>query len=159
MVPPVHLTTTFIRDPDNQYRSGNVYGRPDNETVREAEAVIAALEGAAAAMVLRLRHVGRDRVVPGALAGRPRGRAEGHVLVAPQLAPDRGHALGPEGRSRGHVRPRRRAAAVRPGATKLIWIETPSNPLWSITDIAAAAEIAHAAGAVLAVDSTAPRRC
>jgi cystathionine gamma-synthase len=42
-----------------------------------------------------------------------------------------------------------------PGRTRLVWIETPSNPLWSITDIAGAAEIAHAAGALLAVDSTA----
>jgi cystathionine gamma-synthase len=46
-------------------------------------------------------------------------------------------------------------AAVRPGATKLVWIETPSNPLWSLTDIAAVAKVAHAAGALLAVDSTA----
>jgi cystathionine gamma-synthase len=46
------------------------------------------------------------------------------------------------------------AAAVRPGRTKLVWIETPSNPLWTITDIAAAATIAHRAGARLAVDST-----
>ncbi len=45
-------------------------------------------------------------------------------------------------------------AAIRPGRTKLVWIETPSNPLWTITDIAAAAGIAHAAGARLAVDST-----
>src|SRR5919205_2141810 len=43
---PVHVSTTFIRDPDNQYRSGYAYGRPDNATVRQAEAVIAALEGA-----------------------------------------------------------------------------------------------------------------
>ena len=48
IVPPIHLSTTFERDPDNLYRSGNIYGRPDNETVREAEAVIGALEGAAA---------------------------------------------------------------------------------------------------------------
>jgi cystathionine gamma-synthase len=47
LVPPIHLSSTFLRDPDNQYRSGNIYGRPDNETVREAEAVIGALEGAA----------------------------------------------------------------------------------------------------------------
>src|SRR5713101_8277489 len=46
VVPPVHLATTFVRDPDNQYRSGYAYGRPDNATVRQAEAVIAALEGA-----------------------------------------------------------------------------------------------------------------
>jgi cystathionine gamma-synthase len=45
-------------------------------------------------------------------------------------------------------------AAIRPGATKLIWVETPANPLWTITDIAATAEIAHEAGALLAVDST-----
>ncbi len=45
--------------------------------------------------------------------------------------------------------------AMRPGRTRLVWIETPANPLWSITDIAGAAEIAHAAGALLAVDSTA----
>jgi cystathionine gamma-synthase len=45
-------------------------------------------------------------------------------------------------------------AAVRPGRTGLFWVETPSNPLWSITDIAAVAEIAHGAGAILCVDST-----
>jgi cystathionine gamma-synthase len=44
--------------------------------------------------------------------------------------------------------------AVRPGKTKIVWTETPANPLWDITDLAAAAEIAHAAGARLAVDST-----
>src|SRR2546429_6104226 len=45
--------------------------------------------------------------------------------------------------------------AVQPGRTRLVWIETPANPLWSVTDIAGAAEIAHAGGALLAVDSTA----
>jgi len=45
--------------------------------------------------------------------------------------------------------------AIVPGRTRLVWIETPSNPLWSITDIAGAAELAHTAGALLAVDSTA----
>jgi cystathionine gamma-synthase len=44
--------------------------------------------------------------------------------------------------------------AVRPGATGLFWIETPSNPLWTITDIAAVSEVARAAGALLCVDST-----
>jgi len=46
------------------------------------------------------------------------------------------------------------AAAVQPGRTKLIWIESPANPTWAITDIAAAADIAHRAGAHLAIDST-----
>ncbi len=51
IVPPIHVTTTFIRDEDNQYRTGNIYGRPDNATIREAEAVIAMLEGAPEALV------------------------------------------------------------------------------------------------------------
>src|SRR3954452_18307192 len=46
VVPPVHVATTFIRDPDNQYRSGYSYGRPDNATVRQTENLIASLEGA-----------------------------------------------------------------------------------------------------------------
>jgi cystathionine gamma-synthase len=45
-------------------------------------------------------------------------------------------------------------AAVKPDKTRLVYIETPSNPLWTITDIAAVAETAHAAGALLAIDST-----
>jgi len=45
-------------------------------------------------------------------------------------------------------------ASMRPGATKLVWLETPGNPLWSITDIAGVAEIAHGAGAIVAIDST-----
>jgi cystathionine gamma-synthase len=45
-------------------------------------------------------------------------------------------------------------AALRPGRTRLVWIETPANPLWNITDIAETARLAHAAGALLAVDST-----
>jgi cystathionine gamma-synthase len=47
------------------------------------------------------------------------------------------------------------AGAVRPGRTKLVWVETPANPTWEVTDIAEAAQVAHAAGARLAVDSTA----
>jgi cystathionine gamma-synthase len=46
--------------------------------------------------------------------------------------------------------------AIRPRQTGLVWIETPANPLWSLTDIAATAQLAHAAGALLAVDSTVP---
>jgi cystathionine gamma-synthase len=155
VVPPVHLTTTFIRDPDNQYRTGNIYGRPDNETVREAEAVIAALEGAAGAMVFGS---GMSAATALFLALSP----GDHVLAPKVMYWSLRNWLVNEATRWGlkvdlvemtdldALR-----AAVRPGATKLVWIETPSNPLWSITDIAATAEIAHAAGAVLAVDSTA----
>jgi cystathionine gamma-synthase len=45
-------------------------------------------------------------------------------------------------------------AALRPGKTRLVWIETPANPLWTVTDIATTAQLAHGVGALLAVDST-----
>jgi cystathionine gamma-synthase len=45
-------------------------------------------------------------------------------------------------------------AAIVAGETKLVWLETPSNPMWSLADIAAISKFAHAAGAIVAVDST-----
>ena len=45
---PVHLATTYLRDEDNAYTSGYIYGRPDNATVRDAEDVLAMLEDAGA---------------------------------------------------------------------------------------------------------------
>jgi cystathionine gamma-synthase len=154
VVPPVHVATTYIRDPDNQYRSGNIYGRPDNETVREAEMLIAALEGAAAAMVLGS---GMSAATAVFLALSP-----GDHVVAPKVMywslrdwiMTEGTRFGlkvdlVDTSDLDAVR-----GATRPGATKLVWVETPSNPLWSLTDIAMVAKIAHTAGAVLAVDST-----
>jgi len=154
VVPPIHLATTYLRDPDNRYRSGNVYGRPDNPTVREAEAVIAALEGAAEALVLGS---GMSAATALFLALSP-----GDHIVAPRVmywslrnwltseATRWGLSVDlVDMADLGALR-----AAIRPGATKLVWIETPANPLWSVTDIASAAEIAHAAAAAVAVDST-----
>jgi cystathionine gamma-synthase len=46
------------------------------------------------------------------------------------------------------------ASAIKPGKTDLVWTETPSNPMWDVTDIAAVAAAAHKAGAILAVDAT-----
>ena len=48
------------------------------------------------------------------------------------------------------------AAAIRPGSTRLGWVETPANPTWDVTDVAAVCELAHAAGARVAVDNTVP---
>jgi cystathionine gamma-synthase len=156
VVPPIHVATTYLRDEDNNYSSGYVYGRPDNATVREAEAVIAMLEeapagallfssGMAAATALFQAldpgdHVVASKVMYWALRNWLAREATRWGLAVSFVESDDLDAL------RG---------AVQPGRTRLVWIETPSNPLWTITDIAAAAEIAHAAGARLAVDSTA----
>lgn len=155
VVTPIHVSTTYIRDEDNAYSSGFVYGRPDNETVREAEAVLAMLEeapagallfgsgmAAATAVFQALSpgdHVVVSRVMYWALRSWLLTEATRWGLVIEFVETDDLDAL---------------RAAMRKGETRLVWIETPSNPLWTITDIAGAAEIAHAAGAKLAVDST-----
>lgn len=154
VVPPLHVSTTFLRDPDNLYRSGNVYGRPDNETVREAEAVIAALEAAKVALVFGS---GMSAAVAVFMALRP-----GDHVVAPKVMywalrywlVQEGAAWGIETSFVDMADLSAVEAAIRPGKTALIWAETPANPLWTITDIAAVAAIAQRAGARLAVDST-----
>jgi cystathionine gamma-synthase len=153
VVPPLHVATTFIRDPDNEYRSGYAYGRPDNATVRQTEAVIAALEGANEALVFGSGMAAATSVI---LAVPP-----GSRIVASQVMywafrrwlTSEGKRFGytielVDTTDLGAVR-----AALKP-ATALLYVETPGNPLWPISDIAALAEIAHAAGAMLAVDST-----
>ena len=151
---PIHVSTTFIRDPDNQYRTGYSYGRPDNATVRQTEAVIAALEGAHEALLFGS---GMAAATSAVLALPP-----GSHVLAPQVcywglrdwlkneAPLFGYRVDLVDMS--NVEAVR--AAMQPD-TKLVWIETPANPLWTITDIAAVAEIAHAGGAILGINSTA----
>ncbi|HEY8382147.1 MAG TPA: aminotransferase class V-fold PLP-dependent enzyme [Microvirga sp.] len=155
VVPPIHVATTYIRDEDNAYSSGYVYGRPDNATVRDAEGVIAMLEeapagallfgsgmAAATAVFQALSpgdHVVASKVMYWALRNWLMTEAVRWGLEVDFAETDDLAAL---------------KAALRPGKTKMVWIETPSNPLWTITDIAAAADLAHGAGARLAVDST-----
>lgn len=154
IVPPLHMATTFIRDPDNQYRKGYSYGRPDNATVRQVEAVLTELEGGAAGLVLAS---GMTAATTTFLAlERP-----AHV-VAPAVMywglrkwlQEDAPSLGIEATFVDAGDPAAIRAGLRQGRTKLVWIETPANPLWTITDIADAARIAHAAGALLAIDST-----
>jgi cystathionine gamma-synthase len=154
IVPPIHVATTYLRDPDNQYSSGFVYGRPDNETVREAEAVIAMWEDAAAAMLFSSGMAAATSLF---LALRP----GDHVVAPTVMYWALRNWLATEAQAWGlavdFVDTSDLAAlesAIQPGRTKLVWLETPSNPLWTISDIAAAATLAHRAGAKLAVDST-----
>ncbi len=152
LIPPLHPSTTFIRDPDNQYRTGFSYGRPTNPTFVQAEALLATLEGGAACLTFASGMAAATAVF---LALRP-----GDHVVAPVVmywglrnwlksrAAEGGIAVDFVDASTMDAL----AAAVEPGRTKLVWIESPANPTWLITDIAAAAEIAHRAGARLAVE-------
>jgi len=155
VVLPVHTATTFLRDPDNQYRRGRGYGRADNASYDQPEALITALEGGAASLVFASgmaaaaavfhslpagSHVVAPRVMYWALRRWLGTQAESGALAVDFVDMAALDAL---------------RTAVAPGRTRLVWIETPANPLWTITDIAGAAAIAHTAGALLAVDSTA----
>ncbi len=152
--PAIQPATTFLRDPDNQFRSGRVYARAENPTFDQAEALLNHLEGGAGALLfssgmaaatsvfLALKpgdHVVAPKVMYWALRHWLLGYATEWGLKVDLVDADQPGAI---------------ARAVQPGKTKLVWIETPANPTWVITDIAAAAEAAHAAGARLAVDST-----
>jgi cystathionine gamma-synthase len=155
VVLPVHVATTFLRDPDNQYRRGRSYGRADNPSYDQPQALLTALEGgadtllfssgmAAAAAVFqslpRGAHVVAPRVMYWGLRNWLGKFAEGWGIETDFVDATALDAV---------------QAAMRPGRTRLVWIETPANPLWSVTDIGATAEIAHTADAALAVDSTA----
>ena len=153
LVPPIHMSATYLRDADNGYSSGYIYGRTDNPSVQQAENLIAELERADEALLFGSGMAAATSVL--LALDKPT-----HIIASQVMywgfrswlrEIDRyGHRLSfVETSDLDAVR-----AAVRPGETGLFWIETPSNPLWTITDIAAIAQIAHAARAVLCVDST-----
>jgi cystathionine gamma-synthase len=152
--PPIHVSSTFLRDADNGYSSGRVYMRDQNPAFEQAEAVITELEGGHQTLLFASGMAAATAVFQGL---RP-----GDHLLAPKVMywSLRNWLLG-FATSWGldvelidMTDPAAVQAALRPGATKLVWVETPANPLWTVTDIAATAALAHEAGALLAVDST-----
>ena len=156
VVPPIHVASTYVRDADNQYRRGYCYGRSDNATVRQVENVLTELEGGAASLLFAS---GMAAATTAFLGLEP----PAHVIAPTamywglrQWLVDEAPRHGLEATFVDAGSPAALKAAIRPGHTRLVWIETPSNPLWTMTDIAAAARIAHEGGALLAVDSTVP---
>ena len=152
--PPIHMSSTFIRDTDNEYRAGYGDIREENPAFAQAEALLTALENGAES---RLFASGMSAATAVFLALRP-----GDHVVAPKVMYwGLRNWLIDFARSWGLIvdfadsdNPKSLEAAMRSGKTKLVWIETPANPMWGVTDIARSAEIAHRAGAILAVDST-----
>jgi len=155
IIMPLHSATTFERDADNQYRRGRSYGRADNPSYDQPEALITALEGGAASLLFSSGMAAAAAVFMSLDAGAhvvaPRVMYWGlRRWIAAMAAKGLFAVDFVDAASLDAIR-----GAVRPGETRLVWIETPANPLWSVTDIAGAAAIAHAAGALLAIDSTA----
>ncbi len=152
---PLHLSTTYERKADGSYHNGFSYIRGDNPTRRSLEDALCALEGGICAAAFAS---GMAAIMTVFQALRP----GDHVLIpddiyfGTKVMIDK--LFTPWGLSSNRVDMTDLdgvRAAMRPN-TKMLWIETPSNPLLKIADIAATAAIAHEAGAILACDSTWP---
>ena len=150
---PIHLSTTFERDAQGNYPQGYIYGRSANPNRNVLESALAALEAGAEAAAFASGLA--------ACSGVLQSLATGDHVIAPT---DVYHgmtkllrevymrwALEVSFVDMTNLDEVKKAVNAR---TKLIWIETPSNPLLKITDIAAVAEIAHASGAICACDNT-----
>jgi cystathionine gamma-synthase len=154
VIPPVHLTTTYKQDGVGGLRGGYEYSRSGNPTRNALHEALAALEEGSTALAFAsglaaedtlLRTVCRpgDHVVLGGDAYGGTFRLISRVLSEWGLEYTPVHLDDPE-----QVR-----AAMRP-TTRVIWCETPSNPLLNVTDIEATAAVAHEGGALLVVDNT-----
>jgi cystathionine gamma-synthase len=153
VIPPIYLTTTFERAPDGSFPHGHIYTRNGNPNRSMLETCLAALEGGAGAAAfgsgLAATHAILQCLRPGDHVVAPDDAYHGVTRLLREV-------MAPWGLEHTRVDmgdPENVRAALRPN-TRLVWVETPSNPLLKIADIAAIAQIAHAAGARCAVDNT-----
>jgi cystathionine gamma-synthase len=153
IVPPIHLSTTYARDAAYELR-GRTYTRDENPTPVIAERVLAALEGGAGALTFSSGMAAATAVIRALCK-------PGDHVVSPRVAYFALRAWLDRFCARWGVTHEvvdttdldAVRAALRP-TTRVVWIETPANPTWDVTDIAGVAELAHRAGALVAVDST-----
>ncbi len=153
VTPPIHLSTTFERDADGSYPRGYVYTRTDNPNRSALETCLAALEGGEAAAAFASGSAAAAAVfralLPGDHVVAPLDMYHGiRKLLREVLAP---WGLGVSFVDSGDLGAV--GAALTP-RTRLIWLETPSNPLLQLTDIAAVAGLARDHGLLLACDNT-----
>ena len=155
VVPPVYLTSTFVQDGIGGFRGGYEYARGGNPTRDSLQELLASLEGGSHAFSFASGLAAEDTVLRAVLAPGDHivmgNDVYGgtHRLVNRVFVPWGIDLEVVELTDLDAVR-----AAIRPGITKVLWIETPTNPLMKINDIAALAEIGHAHGVLVVVDNT-----
>ncbi|TMG83652.1 MAG: PLP-dependent transferase [Betaproteobacteria bacterium] len=155
IVPPIYVSTTYERGADGAFPGGRAYSRADNPSYDQAEALITSLEGAAAAILFASGQAAAAAVfqalAPGDRVLAPRNMYWALRKWMLDFAVPWGLAIDfYDNASIDDL-----AAKVRAQRPRLLWIETPANPTWEITDIAAASAIAREVDAIVAVDSTA----
>ncbi|MHA7279281.1 cystathionine gamma-synthase [Arthrobacter sp. MDT2-2] len=155
VIPPLYQTTTFAQDGIGKLRNGYEYGRGTNPTRDALQTQIAALEGGKRAFSFSSGLAAEDALIRAAL------RPGDHIVLGNDAYGgtyrliDR--VLSQWGITNTAVDMADTAAvqaAIAANNTKMVWVETPSNPMMKITDIAATAQLAHDAGALLVVDNT-----
>ena len=154
VIPPIFATSTYKQDGVGGLRGGYEYSRSANPTRTALEATIAALEEGEKGFAFASGLAAEDTVVRGLL------NPDDHVVL-PNDAYGGTHRLFDKVLQRWGLThtpaPLSDLDAVRAAITdktKMIWVETPTNPLLGIADIAALASLAHEAGALLTVDNT-----
>ena len=154
IVPPIHVSTTYERGADGSFPGGRSYSRADNPSYDQAEALVAALEGGAAALLFGSGQAAAAAVFqslsPGGRVLAPRNMYWGLRKWLLDFAAPWGLAV----EFYDNASADDLAAKARSLRPRLIWVETPANPTWEITDIAAAAAVAREVGAIVCVDST-----
>ena len=150
---PIHLSTTFERDPNGQFSRGFIYSRNDNPNRQTLEECIFKLEGGAAAAAFSSGSAATAAVFQSLSAG-------DHVIAPNDCYHGTANLLrevmAPWGLDTSFVdmtELEQVSQAVR-SYTRLIWVETPSNPLLKITDVGRIAQIAHDARAICVCDNT-----
>ena len=155
VIPGIQPAATYARDGEYEMRKPYWYRRDGNQTTALAEEIIAELEGAASSLLfssgMSVCSAVIDQLPTGAHVVAPKVMYHG-VLHQLQLGAAKGR-LRLSSYTAGNLE--ELAAAIEPGETALVWVETPNNPNWEVTDIAAAAKVAHDAGARLIADCTA----
>lgn len=155
VIPPIYPSSTYARGADYKQIGGRGYSRDENPTYEPVEATLAALEGGAAAALFASGMAAIACLIQSLKPGDRIVSSRAQYFGTPKFLRD---VAVPWGLKVDFVDTSDNEAlvqAVRSGPLRLLWIETPSNPLWQVTDIALAAELAKEAGAILAVDSTA----
>lgn len=159
VVPPIYQVSTYAQDGVGGLRGGYEYSRSGNPTRTALQDCLAALEApgveSAAGLAFASGLAAEDTLI------RSTCRPGDHVVI-PDDAYGGTYRLfakvagpwGVEHTAAPVADPAAVADAVIPGRTRLIWVETPTNPLLGIADIAALAKVAGRAGALLVVDST-----
>jgi cystathionine gamma-synthase len=154
IVPPIHPSTTYERGADGAYPGGRIYSRADNPSYDAPEALIASLEGAASCLLFASGQAAASAVFqalqPGERVLAPRNMYWGLRNWLTGFVTSWGVPV--DFYDNGSIDDLAAKARARP--PRLVWVETPANPTWEVTDIAAAAAIARPLGAIVAVDST-----